>query len=60
MEEVQERVIEALKSAGQPLRPGDVAKATGLEKEVVSKAIAALKKQGKVVSPKNCYYSPAK
>ena len=47
-----------MKDAGKPVRPGDVAKVTGLESKEVSKAIKVLKKDGKVHSPKRCYYAP--
>ncbi len=59
MDATQQTVFEAIKSAGKPVRPGDVAQATGLDKEIVTKAIKALKNGGKVVSPKNCFYAPA-
>lgn len=49
----KEKVLKALKS---PKRPGDIAKETGLEKDVVSKAIAELKKENKIFSPKRCFY----
>ncbi|MFB0561218.1 MAG: transcriptional regulator [Candidatus Lokiarchaeia archaeon] len=52
-------VLEAMKKAGKPVRPGDVAKMTGLESKEVSDAIKNLKKEGKVMSPKRCYYAPA-
>ncbi len=52
-------VLDAMKSAGKPVRPGDVAKATGIESKEVSKIISTLKKEGKVYSPKRCYYAPA-
>ena len=52
-------VLEAMKKAGKPVRPGDVAKMTGLESKEVSAAIKNLKKEGKVMSPKRCYYAPA-
>ncbi len=55
----REKVLEAMKKAGKPVRPGDVAKATGLESKEVSKIISELKKEGKVISPKRCYYAPA-
>ena len=58
MGDVKDTVLEAMKKAGKPVRPGDVAKATGLDSKEVSKAIAALKKEGKVESPKRCYYAP--
>jgi DNA-binding MarR family transcriptional regulator len=52
-------VLESMKKAGKPMRPGDIAKITGLESKEVSKIIKELKKAGKVVSPKRCYYAPS-
>jgi len=54
---VEEKVLEAFKNAGKPLRPGDVVKMTGLDKKAVQQAISKLKKEGKLISPKRCYYS---
>ncbi|GAB4371473.1 MAG: MarR family transcriptional regulator [Calditrichia bacterium] len=54
-----QQVLDAMKAAGKPLRPGDVAQLTGLDSKEVSKIINDLKKEGKVVSPKRCFYSPA-
>ncbi len=59
MDDKEKTVLEAMKSAGKPVRPGDVAKATELDSKEVSKIIAALKKQGLVMSPKRCYYAPS-
>jgi DNA-binding IscR family transcriptional regulator len=50
-------VLEFALKAEDMFRPADVAKATGLDSKVVSKAIATLKKEGKVDSPKRCYYA---
>ena len=50
-------VLDAMKKAGKPVRPGDVAKMVGLDSKEVSNAIKNLKKKGKVISPKRCYYS---
>ncbi|RLI01909.1 transcriptional regulator [Candidatus Bathyarchaeota archaeon] len=47
-----------MKEAGKPVRPGDIAKTLGIESKEVSKAIKELKKEGKVHSPKRCYYAP--
>lgn len=55
----EEKVLKAMKKAGEPVRPGDLAEMTGLSKEEVTKAINALKKDGKVTSPKRCFYAPA-
>jgi Mn-dependent DtxR family transcriptional regulator len=57
---MEKKVLDAMKKAGKPVRPGDVAKMIGAESKDVSKAIDALKKKGKVTSPKRCYYAPAK
>jgi Mn-dependent DtxR family transcriptional regulator len=46
-----------MKKAGKPMRPGDVAKMIGEESKEVSKVISELKKKGKVISPKRCYYA---
>nr|WP_263315229.1 transcriptional regulator [Methanothermococcus thermolithotrophicus] len=55
--ENEQKVIDAMRKAGKPVRPGDVAKETGLESKEVSKIIKKLKEEGKVISPKRCYYS---
>ncbi len=54
---MEKEVLNAMKKAGKPVRPGDVAKVIGKESKEVSKIIADLKKKGKVVSPKRCYYT---
>ncbi len=57
--ELEDAVIQAMKQAGRPVRPGDVAKSLGVDAKQVSKAIKKLKEQGKIVSPKRCFYAPA-
>lgn len=54
---MKEKVFKAMKKAGKPVRPGDIAKILGIESKEVSKAIQELRKEGKVISPKRCYYS---
>ncbi len=56
---MEDKVLEAMQKAGKPVRPGEVAKIIGEKSKAVSKAISALKKQGKVISPKRCYYAPS-
>lgn len=53
------KVLNAMKKAKEPVKSGDIAKVTGLDSKEVSKIITELKKEGKVVSPKRCYYEPA-
>jgi len=60
LEEKERMVIEAMEKAGKPVRPGDIAKMTGLSKDEVSKVIKSLKKKGKIMSPKRCFYAPVK
>ena len=55
---MEDTVLKAMQDAGKPVRPGDIAKALGVDSKEVSKAIDALKKAGKVHSPKRCYYEP--
>jgi Mn-dependent DtxR family transcriptional regulator len=58
-EKMEKKVLNAMKKAGKPLRPGEVAEMIGEESKTVSKIIGDLKKQGKVVSPKRCFYAPS-
>ncbi|GAG97518.1 unnamed protein product [marine sediment metagenome] len=53
----KEKVLEAFKNSDKPLRPGDIAKAIGIESKEVSKIIKELREEGKVHSPKRCYYA---
>ncbi len=56
---MENKVLNAMKKAGKPVRPGEVAKMIGMESKEVSKIISDLKKRGKVISPKRCYYAPS-
>ena len=56
---MEAKVLSEMKKAGKPVRPGDIAKAIGADSKEVSKAIKALKADGKIISPKRCYYEPA-
>jgi DNA-binding IclR family transcriptional regulator len=53
-----EKVLEVLKAAGKALKAGEIADAAGLEKKEVDKAMKVLKTEGKIVSPKVCYWEP--
>jgi len=56
---MEKKILDAMKTAGKPVRPGEVAEIIGEESKTVSKVISTLKKQGKVTSPKRCYYAPS-
>ena len=55
----EKKVLEAMIQAQKPVRPGDIAKILEVESKEVSKAIKKLKADGKIESPKRCYYQPA-
>jgi hypothetical protein len=55
--EASEIIINTLKKAGKPMKSGEIAEIAGIEKAEVDKVIKKLKKEEKVISPKNCYYS---
>jgi DNA-binding IscR family transcriptional regulator len=59
MDNKEQIVLEAIDKAGKPVKSGDIATMTGLDKNDVSKIISKLKKDGKVTSPKRCFYAPA-
>ena len=56
----RETILEAMKKAGEPLSAGKVSKLTGLDKKVIDKAFAEMKKDGTIVSPVRCKWEPAK
>lgn len=49
----KEIIIKALKDAKDPLRPGEISEATGLEKTEVDKAIKVLKRKERLYPPKD-------
>jgi len=49
-------VLDTLKKSQEPLKAGEVADMTGISKDNVSKLIKELQKDGKVESPKRCFY----
>lgn len=55
---MERKVLDAMKKAGKPVRPADVAKMLDVESKEVSKTMDALKKAGKIRSPKRCFYEP--
>ena len=56
----KEKILNAMKKAGEPLNAGKVAELTGLDRKVVDKAFAEMKKTGEIVSPVKCKWEPAK
>lgn len=57
--EERELVLKAMKEAGKPVSAGEVQKATDLDRKIVDKVFAALKKEAAIVSPVRCKWEPA-
>lgn len=53
-----DKVLETMKSAGKPLKAGEIVSASGLDKKEVDKVMKQLKKEGLIISPKVCYWEP--
>ena len=55
----KEIVMKTMKEAGKPVSAGEVATLTGLDKKIVDKVFAELKKEGTIISPVRCKWTPA-
>ncbi len=55
----KEMILDTMRKAGEPLNAGKVAELTGLDRKVVDKAFAEMKKDGSIVSPVRCKWEPA-
>ncbi|MDP4267554.1 MAG: MarR family transcriptional regulator [Bacteroidota bacterium] len=56
---MEEKVLETMKKAGKALSAGQIATLSGIDRKEVDKAMKKLKADGKIISPKNCYWEPA-
>lgn len=54
--EVKELVLEAMKKVGEPLNAGKIAEITGIDRKLVDKAMAILKAEDVIESPRRCYW----
>lgn len=54
----KKKVLAVMKSAGKPLKAGEIAELAGLEKKEVDKAMKQLKDNGDIISPKVCFWQP--
>jgi len=55
--ETKDIVFNTLKESAKPMKSAEIAAQAGIEKAAVDKAIQALKKEERIISPKVCYYS---
>ncbi|SCZ79179.1 transcriptional regulator [Acidaminobacter hydrogenoformans] len=58
--ELKQEVLKAFEEAGSAVRPGEIVEKTGADKKEVDKAIKQLKDEGKIYSPKRCFYEIVK
>ena len=52
-----ELVFKALSESAEPMKAGEIAEATQLDKKEVDKAMKVLKEEGRIVSPKRCFWT---
>ena len=58
MDKDEKKVLQTMRDADKPLRPGDIARLANMDSKEVSKIIGKLKKGGLIHSPKRCCYAP--
>jgi DNA-binding MarR family transcriptional regulator len=58
--EPKDAIIKALVQSGKPMKGGEIAEATGVDKKEVDKLIKKLVAEGKVDSPVRCFYGLVK
>lgn len=57
--DIAEKVLEIMRTEGQPLNAGKIAELGGIDRKEVDKVMTKLKKEEKIVSPIRCYWIPA-
>ena len=55
----KELVLKTMREAGKPIAAGEVATLSGLDRKVVDKVFVDLKKEGAIISPVRCKWTPA-
>jgi biotin operon repressor len=58
--ETTDKVLDAMNAAKKALSAGQISELTGIDRKEVDKAMKILKTDGRIVSPKVCYWQPAK
>jgi hypothetical protein len=57
--DITEKILDIMRTEGQPLNAGKIAELGEFERKDVDKAMAQLKKEARIISPKRCYWTPA-
>jgi len=55
--ESTELVFNTLKASKEPMSAGGIAEVANLDRKEVDKAMKTLKAEGRIVSPKRCFWS---
>ena len=58
--ESKDAIIKAMELSGKPMKGGEIADASGVDKKEVDKIIKKLVAEGKVDSPVRCFYALVK
>lgn len=58
--ESKDVIIKAMEKSGKPMKGGEIAEASGIDKKEVDKLIKKLVAEGKVDSPQRCFYALVK
>lgn len=55
--DAKQTVLNTLKENAEPMKAGEIAEKSGLDKKEVDKAIKSLKAEEAIESPKRCFYT---
>jgi transcription initiation factor TFIIIB Brf1 subunit/transcription initiation factor TFIIB len=58
--ESKEAIVKAMEMAGKPMKGGEIAEASGVDKKEVDKLLKKLVAEGKIDSPMRCFYALVK
>lgn len=53
----EDKILETLKANPQPMTAGQLAESTGIDRKAIDKAMKVLKTDGRITSPKYCYWT---
>lgn len=53
----EEKILSALKENPQAMSAGQLAEATGIERKEIDKGMKVLKTDGRITSPKRCFWT---
>ncbi len=57
---MEDKILKTILTAGKPLKAGEIAELSGIDKKEVDKAVKTLKMEEKIFCPKRCFYDVSK